>query len=646
MAVKARAEITLSSIRDVQSVTRYYLLQSSTSAVPTKPTTNPPGGNWVTTEPTYTTGSTNSLYFVDLTVFSDDSFFYSDVSLSSSYEAAKVAYNKAENAETIAEKATHSINLIPFGSRSFDDTYYWNNGFLTNGYTSSGVVWNTEQLADGWIHVVGDATGYTGTAKYSSDNVKVRKSLSIKPNTLYTILYEVRNNNSVLASTSANNSYFYIQEATGNQFWGNTTVEVLEGSGSTGSFVLRTMAPEQNTTYRKRFTKMSDAGTHAGENPGFLFQMQYRYGKGDYLDFELRISIYEGRYLGDYMPYVVSDTTDIEADITAAQSTADGKNTVYYQADAPSGGTYKTNDIWFDTNDENKMYHWNGSAWTAAPFGNAAFSNIDAGKVTTGTMSAARIKGDTLTLGGANNADGMLKVYDANGTLVGSFTREGLMAIAGTIGGWTIGETQLYNTYLEDDAIQHSAAFSPNDELQFSVSDNGTGTTMLDVHDRTAIYGSNGINFAVRTLDDEWYQSYVAPRGDDYGVRIGPALDVYGPLSSSSMKSSSLELQTNMGSYVRQPAMIMSGSTTISTGTSSKRATICTIPVEYQTGWRIIPFVTRTYGNSEATPADAGDFYYAYYNSADHKVCVKLANVLASGTAYTFDYMIYAVPLT
>ena len=113
MAVKARAEITLTSIRDVQSVTRYYLLQSSTSAVPTKPTTNPPGGNWVTTEPTYTTGSTNSLYFVDLTVFSDDSFFYSDVSLSSSYEAAKVAYNKAENAETIAEKATHSINLIP-----------------------------------------------------------------------------------------------------------------------------------------------------------------------------------------------------------------------------------------------------------------------------------------------------------------------------------------------------------------------------------------------------------------------------------------------------------------------------------------------------------------------------------------------------
>ena len=95
MAIKASATITLSAVRDLQSCTRYYLLQSSTSAKPAKPTTNPPGGSWVTAEPTYTSGSTNSLYFCDLNVFSDGSFAYSDVSLSSSYEAAKAAYNKA-----------------------------------------------------------------------------------------------------------------------------------------------------------------------------------------------------------------------------------------------------------------------------------------------------------------------------------------------------------------------------------------------------------------------------------------------------------------------------------------------------------------------------------------------------------------------
>lgn len=99
MAVKASATITLSSVTDVAAVMRYYLLQSSTLAFPAQPTTNPPSDSWVATEPSYTTGSTNSLYVVDLTIFSDDTWHYSPVSLSSSYEAAKVAYNKAVNAE-------------------------------------------------------------------------------------------------------------------------------------------------------------------------------------------------------------------------------------------------------------------------------------------------------------------------------------------------------------------------------------------------------------------------------------------------------------------------------------------------------------------------------------------------------------------
>ena len=105
MAIKASATITLSAVRDLQSCTRYYLLQSSTSAKPAKPTANPPGGNWVTAEPSYTAGSTNSLYFCDLNVFSDGDYAYSDVSLSSSYEAAKEAYNKAVAAEDAAEQA-------------------------------------------------------------------------------------------------------------------------------------------------------------------------------------------------------------------------------------------------------------------------------------------------------------------------------------------------------------------------------------------------------------------------------------------------------------------------------------------------------------------------------------------------------------
>lgn len=101
MAVKASCSITISVERIVDATYRFYKLQSSTAAVPAKPTsitTLPPSG-WSNTEPSYTDGSTNSLYTVDLTVFTDGTFSYTDVSLSTSYEAAKTAYNKALQAQ-------------------------------------------------------------------------------------------------------------------------------------------------------------------------------------------------------------------------------------------------------------------------------------------------------------------------------------------------------------------------------------------------------------------------------------------------------------------------------------------------------------------------------------------------------------------
>ena len=112
MAVKASAHITLHSVVDIQATYRYYLLQSSTLSKPSVPTTNPPTGSWDDSEPTYTAGSTNSLYFVDLTVFSNGTFKYSEVSLSTAYEAAKEAYNKAVAAQG-------SIDGLEIGGRNY-----------------------------------------------------------------------------------------------------------------------------------------------------------------------------------------------------------------------------------------------------------------------------------------------------------------------------------------------------------------------------------------------------------------------------------------------------------------------------------------------------------------------------------------------
>ena len=121
MAVKARAEITIYHVIDIDKAIRYYLLQSSTSAVPSKPTTNPPDGNWQTTEPSYTAGSTNTLYFVDLTVMSDETFEYSDVSKSSSYEAAKEAYNAAIAARKVAtDYITQDKDGMTVGNKQYN----------------------------------------------------------------------------------------------------------------------------------------------------------------------------------------------------------------------------------------------------------------------------------------------------------------------------------------------------------------------------------------------------------------------------------------------------------------------------------------------------------------------------------------------
>lgn len=128
MAILARAMVTLASIKDVASVTRFYRLLSSTASKPSAPATNPPESSWSTTEPTYSEETTSTLYFVDLTVFSDGSYAYSDVSQSTSYEAAKSAYNVAQNAKDVADSAQDSIDNLKIGGRNL----LYNSSFSKN----------------------------------------------------------------------------------------------------------------------------------------------------------------------------------------------------------------------------------------------------------------------------------------------------------------------------------------------------------------------------------------------------------------------------------------------------------------------------------------------------------------------------------
>ena len=111
MAVKGSATVTLSQYRDTESVTRYYKLQSSSMAAPDKPSNVKPNetpAGWAKSEPAC--DITKTLYTCDVTVFSDKTTHVSDVSKSTSYEAAKEAWNKAQTAQNTATEATKTAD--------------------------------------------------------------------------------------------------------------------------------------------------------------------------------------------------------------------------------------------------------------------------------------------------------------------------------------------------------------------------------------------------------------------------------------------------------------------------------------------------------------------------------------------------------
>lgn len=85
--------ISLASVTDIQGIYRFYHLGPDK---PDVPASYPPSDTiWSRTEPEYTLGNTDNLYYVDCTLFVNLSFSYGLVQLSSDYEASKKVYADA-----------------------------------------------------------------------------------------------------------------------------------------------------------------------------------------------------------------------------------------------------------------------------------------------------------------------------------------------------------------------------------------------------------------------------------------------------------------------------------------------------------------------------------------------------------------------
>ena len=111
--------------------------------------------------------------------------------------------------------------------------------------------------------------------------------------------------------------------------------------------------------------------------------------------------------------YSAADDAFVEVADVTARTTADGKNTIYSQTSAPTGGTYATDDLWFDTDDGNKVYRWTGTAWVSAQDTaiSAAQSAANAAAAAAVTAQAAADAGAAAALVAQNTADGKNKIY-------------------------------------------------------------------------------------------------------------------------------------------------------------------------------------------------------------------------------------------
>ena len=185
---------------------------------------------------------------------------------------------------------------------------------------------------------------------------------------------------------------------------------------------------------------------------------------------------------GDYVALPAVDGTarssagDASDAADAAQATADGKNKIFRQNNAPTVDV-SAGDLWYDQDDGNKMYRYVGSptnAWTeGVVLGTNAVANLNASVITAGTIDANTISVVNLNAGNISTGNLLAARIATTALNANNIT-------AGTISGITIqtsdiGTGRAIKISNEDDILFYTS----NDEIGIltvvNTSQSGTG---------------------------------------------------------------------------------------------------------------------------------------------------------------------------
>lgn len=251
---------------------------------------------------------------------------------------ARVAWTAGDNGRAKLEQGTLPTdytaapedlearpNLTPYGSHDFADVYdatdnpggFWKITPQSRDFT---------QLDDGWVHVHVDNSAGTGVV--TPNSLRPRQVDGLEGGELVTLLLEVRNNQSSTTGTDTT-SRFYVQAANGEQLYGNAPRTANLTNDSISYPLL------EGESFVKRMVYVVDT-THlpASGKYGEAFRLGFRAEAGVNLDFELRASLYRGGYGGEYVPFAVSDVSEIRKDAESALAIAEATEQHFWTDDA------------------------------------------------------------------------------------------------------------------------------------------------------------------------------------------------------------------------------------------------------------------------------------------------------------------------
>lgn len=365
----------------VISITPYFIQLYMSDAPPSTPTTNPPGGSWVTTEPGWKPYT--NLFRTDLVVYSNSTFAYTAVTKVSSYEGIEKTVNLVNNPSISGSTARWSGTNGAVLS-VLEDTF-GPEDIQVMKVTSSG---DSQVISDKF---------YVDPSKAYEIRIWLKDTVLISGYQLYfgaylyrptgVMTYGGRIHSQTGALTDSTNNYFvswdtnapigtYV-ECVAYLLPYNTPTEDAVGLGKNVTFNLRMSDPRTNEA-AIRFLNYNNAGTPRDIYAGHIMVSE--------------TSMEAIRLAG---------ASKRAAD--AAMTTANGKNLVTYSnisraskpGDAPDPDPARTvGDIHRNRATDNgeifAEWYWNGFGWITVKFGDEILTSMDVGKLTAG---AAEIDG-------------------------------------------------------------------------------------------------------------------------------------------------------------------------------------------------------------------------------------------------------------